>query len=92
LSDDGRLVIATFAADGPTTCSGLPTARFSPDELADQFPDLRIVTTKREEHHNAPRPDTAVHVPLDDCRNVEPAPWSRAPKPAERTMIFYIAT
>jgi hypothetical protein len=50
LPDDGRLVIATFAADGPTSCSGLPTARYGPDELADQFPDLRVVKTKRQEH------------------------------------------
>jgi hypothetical protein len=50
LSEDGRVVIATFAADGPTTCSGLPTARYSPDELADQFPDLKVVETRREEH------------------------------------------
>jgi hypothetical protein len=50
LSADGWLVIATFAADGPTSCSGLPTARYGPDELARQFPHLRVVTTRREEH------------------------------------------
>jgi hypothetical protein len=50
LSNDGRVVIATFAADGPTSCSGLPTARYSPEELAEQFPDLKVVKTEREEH------------------------------------------
>jgi 2-polyprenyl-3-methyl-5-hydroxy-6-metoxy-1,4-benzoquinol methylase len=29
----GAAVIATFAADGPTSCSGLPVARYSPEEL-----------------------------------------------------------
>ena len=33
LASDGRLVIATFAADGPDHCSGLPTARYSPEGL-----------------------------------------------------------
>jgi hypothetical protein len=50
LAPDGSVVIGTFAADGPTSCSGLPTARYAPDELAAQFPDLDVVTTAREEH------------------------------------------
>lgn len=33
LRPGGHAVIATFAEDGPTTCSGLPTARYSADEL-----------------------------------------------------------
>lgn len=33
VSDQGYVVIATFADDGPTMCSGLPVARYSPDEL-----------------------------------------------------------
>lgn len=28
------MVIATFDADGPTMCSGLPVQRYRPDELA----------------------------------------------------------
>ena len=33
----GSLVLGTFASDGPTRCSGLPTARYDADELAAQF-------------------------------------------------------
>ncbi len=33
----GVLVLATFAANGPTECSGLPTRRYNPDELARIF-------------------------------------------------------
>ena len=50
LAKDGRVVIATFAADGPTSCSGLPTTRYSADELAGQFPELKLVKSTREEH------------------------------------------
>jgi SAM-dependent methyltransferase len=34
LKRDGSAIIATFALDGPTTCSGLPVARYSPESLA----------------------------------------------------------
>jgi 2-polyprenyl-3-methyl-5-hydroxy-6-metoxy-1,4-benzoquinol methylase len=30
----GMVILATFAADGPETCSGLPVARYSPDGLS----------------------------------------------------------
>lgn len=33
----GVLVLATFGTDGPTTCSGLPTARYSATDLAALF-------------------------------------------------------
>lgn len=46
-----HLILATFAADGPESCSGLPVARYSPQELraavgAGWAPGL----TLREEH------------------------------------------
>jgi hypothetical protein len=31
------MVLATFAADGPERCSGLPVARYDADELAERF-------------------------------------------------------
>lgn len=34
LAPGGRLVIATFAPDGPERCAGLPVCRYGPDELA----------------------------------------------------------
>jgi SAM-dependent methyltransferase len=34
ITADGKVIIGTFAADGPTSCSGLPVARYDPDNLA----------------------------------------------------------
>jgi hypothetical protein len=51
LAPGGHVVIGTFADDGPTQCSGLPTARYSFDELAAQFPGLDVVNTVMDEHH-----------------------------------------
>ena len=50
LADAGHVVIGTFAEDGPQSCSGLPVARYSPEALAAQFPDLQILDVRREEH------------------------------------------
>ena len=51
LAPGGALVMATFAADGPTHCSGLPVARYSPDELAATIgPRYHVVATRREQH------------------------------------------
>lgn len=47
----GALVLATFAEDGPTHCSGLPVARYSPDTAAAVFGEaFTPVTHEREEH------------------------------------------
>ena len=47
----GVVVIGTFAADGPTRCSGLPAARYDADALAAEFaPLFRLERTEREEH------------------------------------------
>jgi SAM-dependent methyltransferase len=49
--EGGHLIIGTFANDGPEQCSGLPTARYSPEALAGLFTDeFDIVTAHREEH------------------------------------------
>jgi trans-aconitate methyltransferase len=50
LAPGGSVVVGTFAADGPTSCSGLPAARYASGELAEQFPDLDVMTAVREEH------------------------------------------
>lgn len=48
---DGKLVIATFAADGPNQCSGLPTKRYSPADLEQQFaPTFRLIESIPELH------------------------------------------
>jgi SAM-dependent methyltransferase len=48
----GKVIIGTFAADGPTTCSGLPVARYDPDKIAVALGDtFATLATCREEHH-----------------------------------------
>ena len=46
----GAVILATFAPDGPDTCSGLPVARYGPDELADLLPDVEVVEARRDVH------------------------------------------
>jgi hypothetical protein len=51
LEPRGAAIVATFAEHGPTACSGLPTTRYAPDQLAAVFgPGLETVTSRREEH------------------------------------------
>lgn len=50
----GHLIVATFAADGPRQCSGLPVARYTPDELAAEFGDTFIPIATHREHHRTP--------------------------------------
>jgi len=47
----GHVLVATFAEDGPTRCSGLDVARYSPETLHGEFGvDFRKLTSVREEH------------------------------------------
>jgi len=47
----GHLVLGAFAEDGPTQCSGLPTARYDTEELAAQFSaGFELVHAERDEH------------------------------------------
>jgi len=56
LTPDGVLVIATFAQDGPQACSGLPTARYSPQQLLDALggTDRWVELARRREDHTTP--------------------------------------
>jgi len=48
---DAVAVFGCFAPDGPQQCSGLPVARYSPGELADQFGSgWTLIGQAREEH------------------------------------------
>jgi 2-polyprenyl-3-methyl-5-hydroxy-6-metoxy-1,4-benzoquinol methylase len=48
----GHVIVATFAEDGPTQCSGLPVMRYSPAELHAQFgAAFSLLGQEREEHH-----------------------------------------
>ena len=47
----GVLVLGTFAVDGPTQCSGLPTSRYDDAALAEVFaPGFTVEHSEREEH------------------------------------------
>jgi SAM-dependent methyltransferase len=47
----GNVVVATFAADGPTQCSGLPVARYDAAGLAAAFGEgFRAIRSEREVH------------------------------------------
>ena len=47
----GYVIVATFAEDGPTRCSGLDVARYSPAALHDEFgADFQLLESRRQEH------------------------------------------
>ena len=47
----GFLLVATFAEDGPSQCSGLNVARYSAEALHREFGrDFRLVASRREQH------------------------------------------
>ena len=49
-----KMIIATFADDGPQQCSGLPVARYSPAQLVDTLnahsTAFELLDNRREEH------------------------------------------
>jgi SAM-dependent methyltransferase len=48
----GHVIVATFAEDGPTECSGLPVVRYSAGELHSEFGEtFTLVSHEKEEHH-----------------------------------------
>ncbi|MFA6955110.1 MAG: class I SAM-dependent methyltransferase [Thermoanaerobaculia bacterium] len=47
----GHVLVATFAEDGPTRCSGLEVARYSPEALHAEFGDsFKMLSSTREQH------------------------------------------
>ncbi|MQW58658.1 class I SAM-dependent methyltransferase [Sinorhizobium meliloti] len=47
----GKAIIGTFAADGPEKCSGLPTMRYEPGELASILaPHFLLLHSQRHQH------------------------------------------
>jgi ubiquinone/menaquinone biosynthesis C-methylase UbiE len=47
----GHVIMATFAEDGPSRCSGLPVARYSATQLHDVFGDaFALVQSQRDTH------------------------------------------
>lgn len=54
IAPGGYLILATFAADGPERCSGLPVARDHAEDLAEQFSTGFTTVSTRREHHHTP--------------------------------------
>lgn len=50
----GALIMATFAEDGPDRCSGLPVARYSPEDLSRVVGAQFAITELRTETHVTP--------------------------------------
>ncbi|EQD45323.1 Methyltransferase type 12, partial [mine drainage metagenome] len=51
LMPGGTAILATFAPDGPTQCSGLPVERYSPESLADWLGSgFERISSQLEEH------------------------------------------
>jgi SAM-dependent methyltransferase len=48
----GHVIVASFAADGPTRCSGLEVVRYSPEAMHAEFGEgFRLLDSVHEEHH-----------------------------------------
>lgn len=54
LKPGGHAIIATFALDGPTTCSGLEVVRYSPDSLHAELGATFTLTAHTDETHVTP--------------------------------------
>lgn len=50
----GHVIVATFAEDGPTQCSGLPVMRYSPEALHAQFGASFALLRQEREAHRTP--------------------------------------
>jgi SAM-dependent methyltransferase len=51
LRPGGHAIMATFALDGPASCSGLPVMRYDAESLGRTLgPTFRLVSTRRHEH------------------------------------------
>jgi SAM-dependent methyltransferase len=48
------VIMATFALDGPDTCSGLPVQRYSPRTLAAEIGPPFVLTDETQEMHTTP--------------------------------------
>jgi SAM-dependent methyltransferase len=50
----GAAIVATFAPDGPDTCSGLPVARYSPEQLSAELGAAFALVDARRHVHTTP--------------------------------------
>lgn len=50
----GHVIVATFAPDGPTQCSGLPVVQYDPDSLHGEFGPAFVLVEHDDESHVTP--------------------------------------
>ena len=50
----GHVIVATFAEDGPTQCSGLPVMRYSAASLQAEFGAPFVLLRQEQEEHHTP--------------------------------------
>ncbi len=54
LKPGGHVVMATFAVNGPTQCSGLPVMRYAPESLHAEFGEAFTMLSHEEQLHHTP--------------------------------------
>lgn len=54
----GAMILATFASDGPRSCSGLPVVRYEADTLAEELGESFELVSDLTEDHSTPRGDS----------------------------------
>ena len=78
----GALVLGVFAPDGPTSCSGLPTARYDAAALAARFADAFVLEHEERELHHTPAGGTQAFTwVVLRRRDTSSETHSRAPDP-----------
>lgn len=79
LSPQGRMILATFAADGPDRCSGLPVHRYSEEQLASALQTRFRKEECVEEIHQTPSKKAQNFL---CCRFQKPARSENLPRPS----------
>lgn len=69
----GYVVVATFAENGPTSCSGLPVARYSPEALHAAFGEAFTLVARERESHETPSGASQSFIYCAFRRAAEPA-------------------
>jgi SAM-dependent methyltransferase len=71
----GTAIIATFAPDGPPSCSGLPVARYSPETLAAELGDeFTLIDSTAHLHHTPWGATQSFQYSRLECRADAPRP------------------
>jgi SAM-dependent methyltransferase len=72
LEPGGHVIIATFAVDGPTRCSGLDVVRHSPESLGEVLGEEYRLSGFRREAHESPTGAIQNFIYTRFQRNLEP--------------------